>query len=276
MAADAQGEGIVLDLLPGKGLGGHVLPRLGLLPALKAAGGVHPDVQAPLPVLVHAPAHGLQQQRLAPLGPPDLGKGVQLLPPDGQQGLDVQHRAHGRHRRGDPAAPLEVLQGVHADVDLLGHGDLVVVRHLHPAAIALRQDQRRLAGAAQAAGHGDVDQLVPPLRQQAVPDAGEILRRGLGCGDAPPLPQVLIELLRAQIHALIVDLVVNDDRHGNHPHAPLGSLLLGDAAVAVGDNRRFHANSSFPAAVPLLCTQYCTVYLFSPGNARGGREKIRF
>ena len=270
MAADAEGEGVVLDWLAGEGIGRHSPPLQLIILVIEAAGGVHPDVQPPLPVFCHAHLHRFQQQRLASLGPPHLGEGVQLLPLDGQQGLDPQHRPHSRHSRGDPPALAQVLQGVHADIDqrvpagllqprldlrrpcagirqgagiphsvLLGYGDLVVIRHLHPPAVIRRQDQRRLAGAAQAAGHGDIHNLVMPLRQDAVPQAGQVVRRGLGGGHAAPLPQVPVELLREQVYALVVNLVVNDNGHRHHLDIHALRFFPGNPAVAVCYNRYF-------------------------------------
>ena len=117
---------------------------------------------------------------------------------------------------------------------------MVVVRHLDPPAVAGGKGGGGLTGAAQAAGHGDVEELIVPLPQDLVPELQEVVRGGLGAGHAPPGLHVPEHFLRREADALIVDLIVDNNRHGHHPDAPLPGLRLGDAAFTVCYDRCPH------------------------------------
>jgi len=79
-------------------------------------------------------------------------------------------------RRGIPS--LRQHQRVHHGA-ALGHGDSVVIHHLYLPMIILRQHQRSLAGIAQSAGHGDVDEFIKAFIKNTVPQGDNIPRRGL-------------------------------------------------------------------------------------------------
>ena len=119
-----------------------------------------------------------------------------------------------------------------------GDGDALVVHHVDLPAVVLRQHLGRLAGAAQAAGHGDVDHLVI-LLQEFVPEGQHVAGGGLGGGDVGPLGQLLVELLLGEGDVLQEELLVDVEGHGEHKNAQFLRLGLGDAAVAVGGNGNF-------------------------------------
>lgn len=94
----------------------------------------------------------------------------------------------------------------------------MVVDHEHPALIVLRQGGGCGAGGGQAAGHGDIDQLIV-VGQHTVPQRGHVVRGGLGGGDGLPPVQGLEELVGRQVHVLIIDGAVDDDGHGQNKNA---------------------------------------------------------
>ena len=218
---------------------------------------------------LHHPAGGVQHGLLGGLPAPGLGKGVQLLALDAQHRLEVEHRADGGGSRGAAAPLFQILEGVHGNIDVRvklglfqqrldlrgaparggqglgvqrrlpqGDGDALVVDHLYPSAVVLGQHHRRLAGAAQAAGHGDVNQLVIVL-QNPVPQLQHVAGGGLGGLNVGPLLQTLVKLLLTQGDVLQKELVVDVKGHGHHKDTQLPALGLGYAAVAVCGNGYF-------------------------------------
>ena len=209
---------------------------------------------------------------LGKLHAPYLGEGVQLVPLNGQNRLEVQHRRQRGRGGRDPAALFQVLHGIHGDVDagiigvlfqkvpdlsrviplldqtkgaddrlLLGDGDAVIIHHLHPAVVVLREQSGALTGAAQAAGHGNIHDLIIALCQNSVPQLHELPRRRLGGGDIPVLPQGVIQLLRRDVKPLVVDGFLQIDGHGQDINAQLFALHGGNSAVGIRCDCDFHS-----------------------------------
>ena len=177
--------------------------------------------------------HGVKHGCLCLLHRSRLGKSIQLLALDLQHRLDPKQGAKRRCRRCDSAALFQIFQRIHGDVNAgikfrafqifpdlrralslfgqcfrvqhrlpLGNGNPLVVHHLYFAVKILGQHDGRLAGAAEAAGHGNVHDLVV-LLQQAVPQIHHISHRGLRSGNIRISFQLLIKIRLGQIDILI-------------------------------------------------------------------------
>ena len=216
---------------------------------------------------------------------PDLFIGVQLVTLDLEHRLDAQDGGHGRPGGGDSAALLQIFQGVHGDVDagvvalsfqdipdLLsglalgqqgqgvadglhqGHGDALVVHHQHPAAVLPGQGLGRSAGAAEAGGHGEVENRIVIL-QKAFPQGKDVRRSRLGGGDLHPVRHFFEKEGVGDVLPLIIGLAANEKRHGDQMDAHCLRLAGRNSAVGVRHNGCFHKDSSCPLAFPPLDTQ---------------------
>ena len=277
MAGDAQGQLVHIHLVSREPFFDFLLP----FPGVRFGAGVGRlqvdflSGEAFAHVLFHRVQHDL-------LGLPEasgFGEGVQLLSLNLQHRLDVQDGSDGRRGGGDPAALLQILQGVHGDVnagfqlrffqkvldfragpallckldgvqngELLGDGDSLVVDDEDLPVIVLGQHEGSFAGIAQPAGHWDIDNFIIFV-QKPVPQVHHIPRRGLGGGDGAVGLQLFIELLLGQGDVFKIQLVINGERHGNDGNPQLFCQLLRDSAVAVGCDCCFcHGDSPYIVA----------------------------
>ena len=277
VAADAQGqgdqphvplgEGRLDDLLPG--------PAHRRVPAGVAGEDLHLHPGKPGGQIG---PQSLDEGLLGVGHAPDLLVGVQLPLLDQEDGLDVEDRRHGRRRRGDPAALLQKLQGVHRQVDdavpalglqglpdlggahalvqqgpgvadalLQGDGDPPVVHHQHLPVVFPGQALGHLAGAAEPRRHGEVEDGVVGL-QQGIPQGGDLKGSGLGGGDPGPLAHPVKKHGVGQVAALKVELPVDGKGHGDEMDPDLRRGCRGEPAVGVGHNGCFQG-AHLPALI---------------------------
>ena len=118
----------------------------------------------------------------------------------------------------------------------LRYRDSLVIHDLHSAVIVIRQRPRSGAGTGQAAGHRDIDDLVI-LLQQAVPAVQDFTDDRHGCVDLRIPLQMLVKILLREGDVLIVQFVIDIERHRQDGYPQLGCCLLRDPAVAVSKDR---------------------------------------
>ena len=264
MAADAEGETVLLDLQAGKGLSDLVAEDSKLVRDLGVDGihenvaGFDPPVEG-LDVMMDGVDHG----HLSLAGRAGLGKGIQTLALDLEDGLDPEEGPDGRRRGRDPSALFQIFQSIEHDIDarikflalqdlpdpgcviavfgedesvldrpLLGDGDPLVVDDEHSPAIFIGQHPRVLAGAGKAAAHGDVDHLII-FFQGAVPHLHQVTGRRLTGHDLLPVRHHLEKFLAGQVDILIISHSVHTEGHGHNADPHVLSHGLCDSAVAV-------------------------------------------
>ena len=207
MAGDAQRKGGVVNGAVGKILLHQPVPLFTRLRVARIGGQ---DEGVPAEAFFPFRGEGFEHRLLGGAEAADLFEGVQLAALDLQNGLDAQRVAQHRAGGGDPAALFEVAQGIDRDedagvkggavelradlrrcepaapeqhrvIDRLAEGgrDPLVVGDKDPPRVfrRLRQPLRDRDNAAQAAGHGNVDDRLR-FRKELVPGSHRVARRG--------------------------------------------------------------------------------------------------
>ena len=110
--------------------------------------------------------------------------------------------------------------------------------------------------------------------QQGVPQLGHIAGGGLAGLYVGSLGQIVIKLLLGQGDVLQKQLVVDIKRHGQHPHAQLLALRLGDAAVAVRHDGDLLHNIPLSIYSFLSIVRNYIVLVAEVKRRRGGRQNF--
>ena len=134
----------------------------------------------------------------------------------------------------------------------LRDGDPLVVHDLDSAVVIIRQVLRGCAGAGEAAGHGDVDDLVIFFQQSvpAIQDISYDRHRGVDLG---VLLQVAVKLFLCQCDIFVKQLVIDVERHWKHRNSQYLALFLRDPAVAVCEDRDLFTHTHLPCQCRYLC-----------------------
>ena len=195
---------------------------------------------------------------------------IQLVSLDGQHGLEIQYSGKGRCGRCDPAALFQILHGVHRDINtgvigplfqevldlpgthpllrqlpgascgcLLGDGDAVVVHHLAPSLVLQGKLNGIMAGIAEPAGHGDIDDLIISVLKNALPKLQKLPRRRLGRGNILMQAHGLVKLRAGDVRPLQIHPVIYDHGHRQKIDPLLVCLLLRHAAVCISCDSHF-------------------------------------